>query len=155
MDSVIQWNLQSYRTKFSKSRILIKNLFPVCICLQETMHKHNRVSLPKGYAAEVSPLTREDGHERGAAILVQTRFLYNRVPLNTELQAVAIKMHLEKTYTICSLYLPHVAVTKQEIMNLIDQLELPFLLLGDMNARSPLWGEGITTDERGKIFEVT
>ena len=35
---------------------------------------------------------------------------------------------------------------------LIDQLPTPFLLLGDMNARSPLWGEPIA-DHRGHIFE--
>lgn len=62
---------------------------------------------------------------------------------------------MEKVYTVCTVYLPHVPVTKQEISNLISQLQPPFLMLGDMNARSPLWGDtGQTSpNTRGTIFE--
>ena len=57
-----------------------------------------------------------------------------------------------KEYTICNLYLPHVPVTKQEISSLIDQLDSPFLLMGDMNAKRPLWAGG-ETNNKGAIFE--
>lgn len=55
-------------------------------------------------------------------------------------------------YTVCSLYLPHVNIRKQAISQLIDNLTTPFLLLGDMNAKSPLWGEQ-RSDDKGNFFE--
>ena len=41
---------------------------------------------------------------------------------------------------------------KRDIDDIIRQLAPPFLLLGDMNARSPLWN-GSVADDRGRIFE--
>ena len=41
---------------------------------------------------------------------------------------------------------------RKQAIKEISQLEPPFLLLGDMNARSLIWGE-LTTDVRGKMFE--
>ena len=35
---MLQWNLQSIRTQFSELKVLIKQVAPICICLQETMH---------------------------------------------------------------------------------------------------------------------
>ena len=63
------------------------------------------------------------------------------IPLNTNLQAVATRLWMGKWYTVCSIYLPHIDVEKNDILNLLQQLPEPFLLLGDMNDRHHLWGE--------------
>ena len=92
---------------------------------------------PSQYTAYQSPTVRQDGHERGAAILVNNQIFHQRIQLNTNLQAVAIKISLDKLYNICSLYLPHVEVAMQEIQSLIDQLPPPILILTIWTPEAP------------------
>ena len=76
-----------------------------------------------------------------------------QLQLTTNLQAVAIRCQLHKLITICSLYLPpSTNIAIDEIQELISQLPPPFLLLGDFNARSPIWGDS-TTNGKGRIIE--
>ena len=100
--SIIQWNLQSYNTKFEELKILLKQHIPACICLQETLIKRRIYYSPSKYNIEISNPVLQDGHERGSAILVHNQITYNRIPLNTTLQAVAIRMFTDKAYTVCS-----------------------------------------------------
>ena len=59
----------------------------------------------------------------------------------------------QKTITICSIYLsPSSIVSKLQLERLIAQLPKPFLLLGDMNGHSPLWGSD-NTNSQGKVLE--
>lgn len=61
----------------------------------------------------------------------------------------------KKKCTVCSLYWKqgkeHDA-TEEEIANFINALPQPFILMGDMNARSTLWGSN-TTCPRGRALE--
>ena len=62
-------------------------------------------------------------------------------------------MTLNKVVTFCSIYLPpsdHVA--KTDLINLIEQLPSPFVLLGDFNGHSPVWGHE-SYDSRGQLLE--
>jgi len=153
MNNILQWNLQSFYTKFSELKVLIKEYQPICICLQETRIKDDASPHPpSGYHLIKSPRTRNDGHERGTAVLVNRNVNFEPIDLDTNLQAVAVKLLLNKTYTVCSIYLPFIDITKRDLSNLIAQLEPPFLLLGDMNAHNPLWGSN-TINNRGRIFE--
>ena len=152
MTSIIQWNLNSYKTKFYQLKKILYDFSPVCMCLQETLHGAGSLKPPSGYSIEVSTPNPDDQHDRGTAVLINKAIAYNRLPLNTDLQAVAIKLHLVQSYTVCSLYLPHSQITKRQLTDLISQLPPPYLLLGDMNARSRMWGD-TTTNARGRIFE--
>ena len=97
----------------------------------------------------------------GVALLINKSYLFSEVHLNIPLQAVAAKMTLNKVVTFCSIYLPpsdHVA--KTDLINLIEQLLSPFVLLGDFNGHSPVWGNesynsrGLVTPNRGVTVEV-
>ena len=58
-----------------------------------------------------------------------------------------------KKITICSIYLPPSDVlSKNSLVNLIDQLPQPFILVGDFNGHSKVWGCSDTND-RGEIIE--
>ena len=72
--------------------------------------------------------------------------------LRTTLQAVAVSVFIGKLYTVCSLYLPHHAIQSNEIEDLINQLPRPYIIQGDFNARSFLWGDTIE-NARGRIIE--
>lgn len=152
LSSLIQWNLASYRSKFAELKLLLRDFSPSCVCLQETLLRDLPGIPPSHYSLVQSRVTRPDGHERGAAILVHKSFNFQHFPLNTTLQAVAVTLRLSKAYTICSLYLPHVPVSYQELHNLIQQLPRPFVLMGDFNARSPDWGDACTNG-KGRLVE--
>ncbi|GFX19450.1 hypothetical protein TNCV_3051081 [Trichonephila clavipes] len=55
--------------------------------------------------------------------------------------------------TVCCVYLPPNDVVPQVDLNhLVSQLPAPFILLGDFNGHSPLWGHDVT-NSRGRQIE--
>ena len=75
--------------------------------------------------------------------------------LNTPLQAVAARVTLNKVVTFCSIYLPpsdHVANT--DLINLTEQLPSPFVLLGDFNCHSPVWGNESYNSRRQMLEDL-
>ena len=153
---IIQWNCASYFAQFEQLKILIRDSnHPACLCLQETRHKGRALNPPSGYEAIYSASRRTDDHERGVALLVNKRVNFKKLDLliNSNIEAVAARVWLGKYYTICSIYLsPSLRLQETDILNLINQLPAPYLLLGDLNARHPRWGEPISND-KGNIVE--
>ncbi|GFX96302.1 putative RNA-directed DNA polymerase from transposon X-element [Trichonephila clavipes] len=72
------------------------------------------------------------------------------VTLHTSLQAVAVRIHVHSLVTVWCVYLPPNDVVPQVDLNqLVSQLPAPFILLGDFNGHSPLWGHD-DTNSRGR-----
>ena len=158
MDSFMQWNLQLYKTKFNELKYMLSTYSPIALCIQETLASNRTLRESSGYSVKQSDVTRNDMHERGGAILINKRFQYEKLHLNTELQTVPVRVCVGKAYAICSVYLAHTDLGKQKIADLIDQLPQPFLIMGDMNAKSLTWGDSqggapIQTNRKGTIFE--
>ena len=60
--------------------------------------------------------------------------------LDTELQAVVVKVSLHKTITVCNVYIPpRFNVAQSDLDNLVNQL-LHLFIFGDFNVHSDLWG---------------
>ncbi|GFT42958.1 putative RNA-directed DNA polymerase from transposon X-element [Trichonephila clavipes] len=73
--------------------------------------------------------------------------------LHTSLQAVAVRIHSTSLFTVCCLYLPpNVVIRQQDLNDLVDQLPAPFVILGDFNGHSTLWGS-VKTNHRGRQIE--
>ena len=90
----------------------------------------------------------------GVALLINNSYLVSEVHLNTPLQAVAARVTLDKVVTFCGIYLPpseHVA--KTDPINLIEQLPSSFVLLGDFNSHSPVWGNNESYNTRGQLLD--
>ena len=101
---------------------------------------------------EVLPNQKAHG---GVGVLVSNKCQSHEIQLNTPLQAIAVSVKLFKRITVCSFYVPPNANTgsfQKDLENLIEQLPKPFLILGDFNARSPLW-YCEHTDARGEAIE--
>ena len=83
-----------------------------------------------------------DGRATGdCSIFVKKGIPHEVLELDTELQAVAVKVSLHKTITVCNVYIPPCFnVAQSDIDNLVNQLPAPFLFIGDFNAHSDLWG---------------
>ena len=83
------------------------------------------------------------GRDRGGIVLlVSNNFLHSPIPLNTNIQAIAISIHIRQLITMCTIYLPPKDnIQQHDLNNLINQLPTPFNILDDFNAHNPVWGK--------------
>ncbi|GFY17258.1 putative RNA-directed DNA polymerase from transposon X-element [Trichonephila clavipes] len=85
----------------------------------------------------------------GVCLFTSNLYPSNIVTLHTSLQDVAVRIHIRSLVTVCCVYLPPNDVVPQVDLNqLVSQLPAPFILLGDFNGHSPLWGHD-DTNSRG------
>ena len=111
-----------------------------------------RAPCPRGYVPFRSPFDPAVGSHHGVMLCVRHDIPHSRFVLQSPLQAIAVTLHLQKSYTVCSLYLPpNDPLDIPSIRSLIEELPEPFLLLGDFNGRHPLWGD-IVTNARGNLI---
>ena len=110
---------------------------------------------PREFASYRTPFNPQRGSHGGSLIYVRHDIPQILVNLTTTLEATAIQRETSRKYTVCSLYLPpNDNVTYEEIVNLIQQLPQPFLLLGDMNSRHPIWGDVLSNTKGNMIAAI-
>ena len=88
------------------------------------------------------------------SIVINNSVPQSLIPLNTNLQAVAVKVTLHRILHVCSIYLPpgdHFNMA--DIEHLISQLPKPFIIMGDFNSHSNVWGCR-DPDQKGRIIDV-
>lgn len=137
---LIQWNVNGYFTRLTEIKLLINETDPYVICLQETHLKNNSCPQILGYATYTT--NNLSNRARGGVLTaIKNTINHNYLDLNTTLEAIAIRVTFPTVFTICNIYLsPSNIINFNEMKLLIDQLETPFILLGDFNAHSTLWG---------------
>ena len=146
-EDLVQWNIRGLRSNYEELKLLLNKTSTSVVALQDCKLGEEQLS-PRGYA-----LLKGNCPAGEAALLINQRVVHTELTLNSTLHAVAATVTLNKTFTICSIYLtPGETITKLSLENLIDQLPRPFLLLGDFNAHSPVWGDS-RRDGRGKLIE--
>ena len=152
-NTLVQWNCRGLRANYNEVLKLLTDLNPSIVCLQETLLKQSDDISLKNYSLFNYILKNNDRAAGGSSVVVNNRVPHSQVTLDTPLQAVAVRVTLHKTITVCSVYLPpNVNVTSDALDNLIKQLPEPFILLGDLNGHSPLWGCS-DLNNRGKLIE--
>ncbi|GBO21672.1 hypothetical protein AVEN_215020-1 [Araneus ventricosus] len=94
-----------------------------------------------------------DTSSGGVCLLTSNHFPSTTLNLHTSLQAVAVQVHIKTLVTVCCIYLPPNDTISQNDLNiLVDQLPAPFILLGDFNGHSTLWGSE-STNTLGRQIE--
>ena len=151
--SVMQWNCQGMQAKYESLKILIEEKTPICISLQETLLKQ-KILCPRDYSFYHTGYDEQrDSH--GCAVLIRKDVAHTTLPLQTDLQAVAVQMFIKRKYTICSIYLPPNRSSHdllRDLRVLVSQLPRPFLILGDFNGRHPLWGDVVSNSRGNAIY---
>ena len=133
---------------------MIHELSPAVICLQETMLDSN-TPCPREYVSYRTPYNPQIRSHGGSLIYVRHDIPQVSLSLATSLEATAVQVETSRRYTVCSLYLPpNRNVSYDEMVDLIRQLPQPFLLLGDMNSRHPLWGDVLSNAKGDMIASV-
>ena len=149
--SILQWNIRGLQGNLEHLHLLIRSFLPAVLVLQETLSYSGRPCSINGYKpSAVLPVSVGC---RGVSIYTHNSVLTSPVQLNTNLNAVAVRVSLHKTVTVCSIYLsPSVIILTEDLEHLIQQLPKPFLLLGDFNGHSTVWGSDVTS-ARGLMLE--
>lgn len=102
--AIVQWNIRGYRGNYHYLRKLLEDTNPVCVCLQETKINNVNVNCPNGMKLYQSV---NDGNAHGGAcVLIRSEIPHTLLDLQTNLQAVAVRLFIDKLYTVCSIYLP-------------------------------------------------
>ena len=132
---ILQWNCDGFYAKFNDILDLKYEYNPAVMALQELrIGNRDKINL-QGYHTLQSL-------GKAAGLLIRRDIPHAEIQLRTTLQAVAATLFIGKQYTVCSLYTPARAkVQYQELYDLYIQLPQPVLILGDLNARDPLWGD--------------
>ncbi|KAK3892352.1 hypothetical protein Pcinc_003805 [Petrolisthes cinctipes] len=114
------------------------------------LDKSYRLSKPSGRGGSGKYL--RQGHHGGSAIQVRRCIPCTGLELDTRLQAVAVKVFMDRPYIMCSKYLPpSVTVQRGDLNRLVRDVPSPFILLGDFNGRHPLLGDS-SVNPRGVFF---
>ena len=114
----------------------------MAVCLQETFLKPTDNITVKGFNLYHKFQETENRASGGVSIFVNENIPQSIIKLNTNLQAVAVKVTAHKTITLCSVYLPprnHFNFNPKDLQNVIDQLPSPFILMGDFYGHHTLW----------------
>ena len=127
-NTIIQWNCRGLRPNFEEICLLINNHQPVALCLQETFLKENGSTSFKYLSIYNKIFTEGQKAQAGVSIIVNNNIPHKHIPLDTSLQAVAVKLSLYSTVTLCSIYLPpHAPIEENKLNHLISQLPSPFI----------------------------
>ncbi|GFS64770.1 putative RNA-directed DNA polymerase from transposon X-element [Trichonephila clavipes] len=130
----------------------IRQYHPVCVALQETFLKSCHTTKIRRYGC-VRKDTEGPSVSAGVCIFTSLDVPSSALPLHTSLQAVAVRIHSTSLITVCCLYLPpNTVIHQHDLNNLVDQLPAPFIILGDFNGHSTLWGSA-KTNPRGRQIE--
>ncbi|XP_076058579.1 uncharacterized protein LOC143035597 [Oratosquilla oratoria] len=85
---------------------------------------------PKDFKACRTTYDPDIGIHWGSMLYIRKDIPHVPIPLQSRLQAVAIQAGLNRRYTVCSLYLPpSTNITKDSLLNLIQQLPQPFVIM--------------------------
>ncbi|GFX86953.1 putative RNA-directed DNA polymerase from transposon X-element [Trichonephila clavipes] len=141
-----------YVTDTDDVKEIIRQYHPVCVALQETFLKSCHTTKIRRYGC-VRKDTEGPSVSGGVCIFTSLDVPSSALPLHTSLQAVAVRIHSTSLITVCCLYLPpNTVIHQHDLNNLVDQLPAPFIILGDFNGHSTLWGSA-KTNPRGRQIE--
>ena len=151
---ILQWNCRSIKANFEELNLLIHEKKPVAVCLQETFFKDSNKFSLKYHSCYFKHCGSGDKASGGVVVIVNNSVPHHSVRLDSHLQAVAIRISLNKTITLCSVYLPPSSpLDIKKLDHLIDQLPKPFILMGDFNSHHTLWGGCLDTNDKGRAIE--
>lgn len=142
--TIFQWNCNGLCSKIGNFRnFLNRHRFPVLALSEPRLSTSVRISSYVLYQSQ-----RPAGH--GRSMLCVRKDLPHDLVLtsaseNFEYVACSIRLGRNKI-TVASCYIaPRVAVSEQELRDLFDSLPVPFIVCGDFNAHSALWGSAHST----------
>ena len=152
-NTIIQWNCQGLRANYDELQLLLNDYDPAIVCLQQTYLKESNIVTFRNYNL-INKFAVGDGRGTGGnTIIIDNRCLSRQIHLTTNLHAISVSVTLHRTISICSIYIPPLAEIEQKKLDeIINQLPIPYSLLGDFNGHNVIWSSD-DVNERGRIIE--
>ena len=133
--------------------MLLKDYEPAALCLHETHLKDSDNISIRNYTAFHTFSANNKRAAGGVSIFINNNAPHSHIPLNTNIQAVAVSITLHRVITLCSIYIPPSSkLSPKDLDDLVFQLPSPFILLGDFNGHNILWGSKDIND-KDRIIE--
>ena len=105
-NTIIQWNCRGLKANFNEILLLLTAFNPSIFCLQETFLKENDHTTFKDYTLYNHICKTGERASGGSTIMVDSRLPHSQIPLNTNMQAVAVRVTLHRVIAVCSVYIP-------------------------------------------------
>lgn len=146
----IQWNMNGLYNNLAELEILVREHSPMTIAIQEShLRSIGDSDRPLGGRYK---WYHKIGNTRfqSIALAIRTDLPHEQIALETELLAVAVKVKGPRKYTALSLYIPCSGTQnlEEKFIDLVNQLDPPYIVMGDFNAHHQLWGSS-RNDARG------
>lgn len=151
---MVVWNGNSFTNKIDELKIIVKKYNPKVICFQETRLTNNNELNFRGFRSVVkSRMGTNLNASGGVAIFIKNGYDFEDITIPDDIEAIALKVHLEKTINICCIYIPPDHQTSVvQLTRLQNHIPFPCIMAGDFNAHNFLWGSDHICS-RGKIVE--
>ena len=128
MISILQWNIHGYFNNYHELQLLIKDLKPSVLCLQETHIRHNfDPKPPYGYNGYFLNSPQYQYSKQGVAILVKEDIPHKIVFTNITLLTIAIEILFNPKLIIINTYNP-----PKQSLSCSDILSFHYVLGGSL-----------------------
>ena len=121
---IIQWNCRGLKANYEETLLLLKDYEPSALCLQETHLKDTDTISIRNYTAFHTFSANNERAVGGVSIfIINNNAPHSHIPLNTNLQAVAVSIPIHRVITLCSNYIPpRSRLSPKDLDHLIPQL---------------------------------
>lgn len=149
-NTMLVWNSRSIQANKGDFMSLLSSFNVQIAAISETWLDPEQFFHVSGYS--IVRCDRLDGYG-GCAICIRKDLPYKEIPIQfnpLDLQVVGVKVN---NISIISIYLtPSTRISYVSLQYIIQQLDGPFVLLGDMNAHNPIWGSPFIRGN-GRVIE--
>lgn len=154
---VLQWNCNGAIRHLEDLKLLIHDLNPAIICLQETNFTNKNMLRLRGY--QCFPLNRTGAARAsgGVATYVRDSWEAEEIPIhNTDnIEIIVTKITAPLKITIANVYLPNsLPAPWESLTKILKNLPNNTLTVGDFNAHNPLWGSTHTCPRGLKVEKI-
>ena len=103
---ILQWNCRSVKANVEELNLLLHLKKPVAVCLQHTFLRDSDKFSLKHNSCYFKHCGSGDKASGGVQVIVNNTVPHHSARLDSHLQAVAVTISLNKTITLCSVFLP-------------------------------------------------
>ena len=104
MADIVQWNVRGLRANFEKLRLLCNQYNPQVVAVQECQLRRNKIINLTGFSG-ITKSSPGDNATGGVTLYINKSVLFSEIKLDTDPQAVAVRVSAKKTLTVCNVYL--------------------------------------------------
>ena len=155
---IMNWNIRGMRNNKNDLLKIISDRDIQIITLQETKIKEKKEFIEKRRYVTFSKEVVDQGNSKGGvAIMVKKNIPTQEIKINSQMQAIAVRIALNISFTICTMYITEENWRNNieiEIERIIKELPKPIILTGDFNAHNKIWYDKKTDTKGERLLKV-